>query len=328
MDKKSAWRHTPPTAIWVAIALVVGTAVLCVLFAAVLWKKADQVESLEAQVAALQNERLSLESRLAVLQDAAKTTEQRLASLEANDPAQKLAALQQAVESVTDTQQVDELRASLNSVQAQLNGFQSSLDSLTSRLDSLYPSNLGALPAEARIQVVPHRQSHNLSCESSAASMAAQYHGVNLSEAEVLNALPRDDNPAFGFRGNVDGPTGGIQDYGVYAGPIQAVLDANGLAALPVSGGMDGIRAAIARGNPVIAWVTYQMRVSTPVSQMIAGKEVTLVPNEHVVVITGYDSAGFWANDPWTGLEEYYATADIVRAMGYFGNMALEVAGP
>jgi hypothetical protein len=47
-----------------------------------------------------------------------------------------------------------------------------------------------------------------------------------------------------------------------------------------------------------------------------------------VVVVTGYEADGVWANDPWDGKEDFYPTADFERAMGYFGEMAVEVASP
>jgi uncharacterized protein YvpB len=158
--------------------------------------------------------------------------------------------------------------------------------------------------------------------------MVAGYHGFGVSETEVLAALPLNDNPNLGFRGNVDGPTGGTEDYGVYAQPIMAVLNSRGLQARRIAGGLEGIKAAIARSNPVIAWVTYNCLYSTPSTVTIDGAAVTLVPNQHVVVVTGYNADGVWANDPWDGKEDYYTNADFERAMGYFGNMALEVAGP
>jgi uncharacterized protein YvpB len=158
--------------------------------------------------------------------------------------------------------------------------------------------------------------------------MAAGYHGIPLSEAEVLAALPLSENPYQGFRGNVDGPTGGIEDYGVYAGPILDILNNRGLQAWPVEGGLDGIKRALTRGNPVIAWVTYDCQTSTPTTERIGDQEIVLVPYQHVVVVTGYNAAGVWANDPWDGQEDFYTTADFERAMGYFGDMAIEVASP
>jgi uncharacterized protein YvpB len=158
--------------------------------------------------------------------------------------------------------------------------------------------------------------------------MVAQSHGIDLTEADVLSALPQNENPNLGFRGDVDGEPGGIQDYGVYAGPISDILAERGLQARLVAGGLEGIRVALARGNPVIAWVTYNLQVHKPTKVTVGGEPVTLVPYQHVVVLTGYNPDGFWANDPWDGQEHFYAAADLERALGYFDNMALEVGGP
>jgi uncharacterized protein YvpB/uncharacterized coiled-coil protein SlyX len=182
-------------------------------------------------------------------------------------------------------------------------------------------------PAEIRLQVPIQTQSYNLSCEASAASMAANYLGIPLTEADVLSALPRHENPHVGFRGSLDGPHGGLDDYGVYADPVAAVLEAAGLRAAPVTGGLDGIRQAVARGHPVLAWITYDTWAQTPVEVVLStGDAVTLVNYEHVVVVTGYDQAGVWVNDPYDGQQEYYPSADMARALSYLGNMALEVS--
>jgi uncharacterized protein YvpB len=237
--------------------------------------------------------------------------EGRLSALESGNPAGQIAA-----------------------IQANLTGLQTDVAALARQMAALASGSNsgeavgGAPPPEARLAVSRQTQSHNLSCESSASSMAAQYHGVPLTEADVLAALPRNDNPHLGFRGNVDGPTGGIEDYGVYAEPILEVLNNQGLRATLIQGGLDGIKAAIARGNPVIAWVTYNCVQDTPITTSIGGQQVTLVPYQHAVVVTGYNSSGVWANDPYDGQEDFYITADFERAMSYFGNMAIEVAVP
>jgi uncharacterized protein YvpB len=158
--------------------------------------------------------------------------------------------------------------------------------------------------------------------------MAANYFGIPLAEADVLTALPLNDNPHLGFRGNVDGPTGSIDDYGVYSGPILDVLNTNGLSAWPIEGGLDGIKAAIARGHPVIAWVTHDCQPSIATAVTIDGQDVTMVPFQHVVVVTGYNAEGVWANDPWDGQEDFYRTSDFERALSYFGDMAVEVGPP
>ena len=97
-----------------------------------------------------------------------------------------------------------------------------------------------------------YEQQHTLSCESSAAAMAANFHGVGISEAAIIAALPRHDNPHLGFRGNIDGPYGGIVDYGVYAEPVRRVLAGWGLEAEHLVGGVNEIRAHIREGKVVI----------------------------------------------------------------------------
>jgi uncharacterized protein YvpB len=259
---------------------------------------ADQVEVLRAELGAANGRAAALEARLGVLEVA--------------NPAAELAALRSAV---------DELKAEVAAVKS-------------AQQPALTPApqatavGAGSAPQEVRLTVPRQRQSHSLSCESSAASMAATYAGVPLSEGEIVAALPRDANPHLGFRGNIDGPTGSIVDYGVYAEPVAAVLQDRGLRATPVEGGLDGIKAALARGHAVVAWITYNCLVSTPVKTTVDGRDVVLVPYQHAVVVTGYTPDGVWANDPYDGGEDFYAAADFERALGYFGDMAIEVAAP
>ena len=332
MTRRTAARRTPPPVVWLALGIVAAAMLASVILAFLAWQYSNQVLELQAEVETLRTERQMTEGRLNALQTTSKELEDRLSYLEANDPAAQLALLQTAVETAGESQQFGEVRSSLLEVQGTVDAFQATLDQLSARIAALEPDSGGdaggAALQDLRLSVARQRQSHNLSCESSAASMVAQYHGVDLTEAEALAALSLDDNPHLGFRGNVDGPTGGIQDYGVYAGPVLEVLESQGLGASRVEGGLEGIRAAISRKNPVIAWVSYNCLPSTPTMTTIDGQSVTLVPNQHVVVVTGYNAEGFWANDPWDGQEDFYPNADLDRAMAYFGHMAIEVAPP
>jgi uncharacterized protein YvpB len=312
--------------IWLLVIAMAAIVITCVAAGIVAWLEAQQIQELQAEVKTLNNERHQTQALIAAMQSTAAVMEERLGTLEANDPAQQLAALQAAVETANDTEELGALNESLSEIQARVDEFQNTLDNLNARMEALEPDQeVANLPSEIRLQVGLQRQNHNLSCESSAASMAAQYQGLDLSEADFLAALPYNDNPNLGFRGNIDGPTGGIQDYGVYADPLLDVMTSFGLKAWPVQGGVPGIQAAVARGNPVIVWVTYDCMPSTPVETEISGENVVLVPNQHVVVVTGYNAEGIWANDPWDGQEEFYTYADLERAMGYFGDMAIEI---
>ena len=309
-----------------------GCLILCIGAAAVLvavvsglwvWQQQSHLEALQDELGALREEHEATRARSVSIQSTAVSLEDRLASLEAGSGSAAKPAGEQG--------QVSLLQASLAEMQSQVVDLQAELDGLAARMETLHAAEHEAaqtLPREVHLSVARQRQGHNLSCESSAASMAAQYQGVPLSESEVLAALPLNDNPHLGFRGNVDGPTGGIEDYGVYAGPILNILNDRGLQAVLVQGGLEGVRAALARRNPVITWVTYSCGWQTSTTTSIDGQEVTLVPFQHVVVATGYNSEGFWANDPWDGQEDFYSLADFERAMGYFGDMAIEVAAP
>lgn len=172
------------------------------------------------------------------------------------------------------------------------------------------------------------RQKRSLSCESSAAAMAAQFFGLNVGEEAILGALPLHDNPNLGFRGNVDGLYGGIVDYGVYAEPVRQVLLQMGLEAEVLIGSTNEIRAHIRQGRPVIVWITYNLQVGWPTRVTTSnGQTVTLVPYEHAVLVIGYNRNGLWVNDPYSGVQSFYPEQDFLRSFAYLGNMGV-VVGP
>lgn len=328
MNPRLARRRSAPVFVWLLLGVVVAILLIIGLLGLLAWDQSRQIVALRAELAGLQQ---SFAGRLGAMESTAEALQERVGILEARDPARQLAALQSAAELADSPQQIADLRSSLAEFQIAMTEVQEGLNDVGSRLESLesgVEDPVTTLPAEERLPVPRQQQSHNLSCESSAASMAAGYLGVPLGEAEILAALPLNANPHLGFRGNVDGPTGGIEDYGVYAGPVQEVLRGKGLRAELVAGGLSGIKEAIARGNPVIAWITYNCQLGSPTTLTIGGQQVTLVPYQHAVVIIGYNSQGVWANDPWDGLEDFYSNADFERALSYFGNMAIEVSVP
>ena len=331
MSQKPPRRRSAPAAIWLLLGLMTIMALTCAGFGFLTWQQSEQIQRLQGVLEATHKERQEVEAQLAALQSAAADLGNRLATLEGHDLDRQLALLQAATETANSPEEIAGLKASLTEIQARLGHSQAVWDDLAARVETLEweTERIAQAPLpEVQLSVARQKQNHNLSCESAAASMAAGYHGIPLSEAEVLAALPLSDNPYQGFRGNVDGPTGGIEDYGVYAGPIIDILNNRGLQAWPVEGGLDGIKRALTRGNPVIAWVTYDCQPSTPTTERIGDQEIVLVPYQHVVVVTGYNAAGVWANDPWDGQEDFYATADFERVMRYFGDMAIEVASP
>jgi uncharacterized protein YvpB len=176
-------------------------------------------------------------------------------------------------------------------------------------------------------------QQRSLSCEASAAAMAAQYFGLAVSESDIQAALPLHENPHLGFRGNVDGPHGGLVDYGVYAAPIAKVLSDLGLQVEPFEGDIRAIKAHIRQGRPVLAWITYGLQVQTPQQWSLVGpagpaEQVTLVPYEHAILIVGYNREGLWVHDPFEGTRDFYSESEFWRAFGYLDYMALVVGPP
>ncbi|HEX6507346.1 MAG TPA: C39 family peptidase [Chloroflexota bacterium] len=168
------------------------------------------------------------------------------------------------------------------------------------------------------------RQQHNLTCESSAVSMATR---GQIVESQLMAAMPRNPNPNVGFRGNPDGFQGTkLIDYGVYAGPLHLALARFGYNSDEIYYGTDrDIKSYISRGWPVVAWVTYNLQKATPRLGAFNGIQFVLVPHEHAVTILGYDNHTVIFNDPWTRTQVRHYWRDFNRSWGYFGNMALAV---
>lgn len=193
----------------------------------------------------------------------------------------------------------------------------------TSKLPSATPVNYAI-----RVSNVPlFQQQQTLTCEEAAAAMASR---GKFTETQLVNVMPRSDNPFLGIRGRTNAPVfGGINDYGVYA----AGLD-RGLAKLGVKTEIlykqkydDFLQATLAHlraDRPVIWWTTWHQTPQKAVSVKASdGTSVKLVPYEHAVAIVGTTSSGFVTHDPYDGTIRIVSWADHKRASGYFDNMAL-----
>lgn len=157
------------------------------------------------------------------------------------------------------------------------------------------------LPDEAFVSgVTGKRQSLPLDCESRSAVDWANYYGESIDEMDFFYRLPESENPDDGFVGNVYGAWGQIPPapYGVHAEPVAKLLRDYGLDAYahrPLS--WDDLRAEIAAGHPVIAWIvgaTYQgyydyVVNGIPIYYHPPDDLLTIVARyEHTVIITGY----------------------------------------
>lgn len=183
-----------------------------------------------------------------------------------------------------------------------------------------------AVPDSYFIKGVPlYAQQHNLSCEYSAARMVTAYWGKGISESQFIRNIPVNANPHLGFRGDIDGSGGWINDYGIYAEPIASYLETQGFDTQVFYGGVDRLKQEISSGHPVMVWVTIALNYATPRSVNINGTTVKLVPGEHSVVITGYDKSGVYVNGPAEGIRTWFGWSDFLRTWGYFDQMALVI---
>jgi uncharacterized protein YvpB/outer membrane murein-binding lipoprotein Lpp len=184
-----------------------------------------------------------------------------------------------------------------------------------------------SLPSKAVIANFPSlAQAYNLSCEYAAASAVTLYWGNQVSEKVFVNQVPSSPNPHLGFRGNINGAFGGINDYGVYAEALVPVLEKYGYNANVFYGGVSTLKASIAAGNPVVVWITAgKYTARTPVVESYNGETFTLVPGEHAVVIYGYDSGGVYIMDVSNGGFYYTEWASFLTRWSYFDQMALVI---
>jgi len=179
--------------------------------------------------------------------------------------------------------------------------------------------------------LVGHGQSYGLSCESRSAADVAAFWKIPLSEADILNALPRSDDPEIGFVGDVNGSWGYIppQSYGVHAQPIARVLQQHGLdASARLEMPFEELQAEIDAGRPVIVWVIGAVWNGTPQTYTTdAGKQVVVAAFEHTMILIGYDENSVSLVNAGDGKTGVYPLAGFLTSWKVLNNMAVVVKG-
>jgi uncharacterized protein YvpB len=188
-----------------------------------------------------------------------------------------------------------------------------------------------AMGVTVTMNIPPDAQDLSLSCESSAAKMAAQYFKPNPPagftdwEWYFIKTIPRHCNPHRGYRGKIDGTVSvGCADpngYGTYAEPVAEALTNAGVPA-SVEYGVDYQRIAreVRRNHPVIVWVSGRPDAPTYEVDPETQAEYMLLLGEHVWLVIGVsaDNKSFLVNDPAGGLQ-YWVYAfprwDVFRGM-------------
>lgn len=168
-------------------------------------------------------------------------------------------------------------------------------------------------------------QLYTLDCESQAAVDWARFFGVQINEFEFIERMPISNDPEEGFVGNVNGPMGQIPpgDYGVYPGPVAALLREYDLNAAAVENwDLDALKNEIAAGRPVIVWIVNLPFTINPSEYTSANGNTTVVaPFQHTWIVTGYNSASFTIVDSeWT---YNVLTQTFIERWNSLGNRAI-----
>ncbi|MDY7076082.1 MAG: C39 family peptidase [Chloroflexota bacterium] len=184
------------------------------------------------------------------------------------------------------------------------------------------------LPPSAFVEgLVGHPQEHNLSCESRSATDLAAFWGVTFAEDRFFRRLPKSDNPYRGFLGDVDLPAGSMPPvgYGVYVGPIAANLRSWGLYAQARQGwSLDGLKAELVAGRPVIIWATYDMQLPGAQTWVSSdGLTSVVVKWQHTFIAVGYDEGGIYLVDAYDGVTKHFSYEAFVPAWDQLGRMAV-----
>jgi uncharacterized protein YvpB len=160
----------------------------------------------------------------------------------------------------------------------------------------------------------------------------AAYWGAVFSEDDFFRRLPKSDNPYRGFLGDVDLPPGTMPPagYGVYGGPVASNLRSFGLDARSRrEWDLEGLKAELAVGRPVIVWATYDMRLpGVEAWTSWDGATSAVVQWQHTFIAVGYDEGGLHLVDAYDGIEKYFAYEAFDLAWAQLGRMAVTVEGP
>lgn len=190
--------------------------------------------------------------------------------------------------------------------------------------------------ATTRLAVPFHRQQHKLSCEIATLVMALRFHGVDIGEQPIIDAIGFDPTPKkngvwgdpdVAFVGNIDGQQVGT-GYGVYAAPIARVGSAYRPSRVMTGSSLTDILTEVQAGHPVIVWgnASTGQRVDwkTP-----TGKTVRAIVGEHTRVVVGYvgsvtSPTTIITLDPLFG-ERRFSRAAFLTDWARLGNMAVVV---
>jgi len=197
-------------------------------------------------------------------------------------------------------------------------------------------------PANVISSVPYHSQVYSLSCEEAALQMVLARDGVNVSQAQVLQAVTVDGragfvdsagvlhwgNPDRQFVGDVNGSEVALTGYGTYAGPIARVAAAYGLNVLRAGEGIapGDLYQAIETNHPAVAWISFDYRFHRSGTMVAWDGQVVQYegPEEHAVTLVGVNQTSVLIDNPWPSLgQQWVSRATFEAAYASYHDMAV-----
>ncbi|MGI8404991.1 MAG: C39 family peptidase [Thermomicrobiales bacterium] len=170
-----------------------------------------------------------------------------------------------------------------------------------------------------------YQQQRPSSCEYASLSIATGALGNWISEYDFDSLVGWNDNPHWGYRGNINGAWGGTTDYGVYPEALVPALNQLGFNGEVSDGDNSTLMNSIDRGEPTLVWIGLRGDQSIPPTTS-DGTTYQVTAGMHVVVAYGYDNGGVYASDPGAGKLRYYDWGTFDSIWGIMDNMALAVS--
>lgn len=175
-------------------------------------------------------------------------------------------------------------------------------------------------------------------CEATAAAMALQYWGEEVTPEEVADWLPTSRD-FYTFAGVDYGPNPWTEfvgdpfttdSYGCYAPVIVDAINKNSTRcrAEDYSGAsLTELFDCISQGTPVLIWATVEMKPAREGNSWVLenGETFTWIAGEHCLVLAGYENGMVYLNDPYTGRQECYSSETVEERYGELGCQAVLV---
>ncbi len=193
------------------------------------------------------------------------------------------------------------------------------------------------------ISGVPYQQQvYELSCEEAALQMALARQGINVTQAQILQADGVDGRPGFVdssgvlhwgnpnnlFVGDVNGSEVALTGYGTYAQTIARVAAGYGMNVISAGEGIapQDLYHALLTNHPAVAWISFDYKFH-PAGSMLTwdGQWVQYEgPIEHAVTVIGVNQNSVLIDNPWPSFgQQWVSKSQFEAAYGTYHDMAV-----